>query len=99
MAQISIANSVSTYQPPIQTGSLGTCAVDGVGVEPIHNASIGGQWGDCRWNYTGTTDTSNDKWDDLTNINGRLQQTAVGSQKYGFPYFESDGASPPWMSE
>jgi hypothetical protein len=99
MTQIPIANSlVSAYQPTAQPTDFDTCTVGGGGWEQSGNASIGDPWGKCLWNYNGITDTSKDKWDDLTNINGPSHRTAMGSQEYGLPIYKSNGANPPLMT-
>jgi hypothetical protein len=102
MTQIpTIANSVSAYQPTAQPTDFDTCPVGrgGAGWKQSRNASIGDQWGDCPRDYNGTTNTINNVWDDPISVNGNSQQTAMGLSEYGVPNFESNSASPPWMTE
>jgi hypothetical protein len=103
MTQIPITDSVSAYQATNQTASLGTCDVreGGWGQCPItvpNNASIGDPWGGYPLDF-GTTKTSEDKWDDLTNVDRNLHQTAMGSLDYGVPIHKSNGAKTPLMTE
>ena len=98
MAQVPTAYSLASASTA-QLNGFDTCAVGGGGWKQSHNASIGDQWGQCPWDDMGTTREVDDRWKDRTNVDKFSLQSAMGFPEYGVPYFDSNGASPPWMTE